>query len=91
LRIAFGIFSSIGGPASLSLIRDMFPVDKRSIANAIYSTSGYFGMAASSLSGLLIEAKGWRIDYMVAGVIGMGAGLAGYIAIEQPRRGAFDK
>jgi MFS family permease len=81
LRIAFGIFSSIGGPASLSLIRDMFPVEKRSIANAIYSTSAYFGMAASSLSGLLIESNGWRFDYMVAGVIGLCTGATGYFAI----------
>ena len=48
-------------------------------------------MAASSLSGLLIESEGWRFDYMVTGVIGLGIGLSGYLLIQQPRRGAFDK
>lgn len=82
MRIAFGLFSSVGNPASLSLIRDMFPEDKRSFANAIFSTNVYFGMAASSLSGLLIENSGWRFDYMVAGVIGVGAGIVGYFGLQ---------
>jgi MFS family permease len=56
MRIMFGIFSSVNNPASLSLIRDMFPEEKHSTANAIYASSVYFGMSASSLSGLFIKS-----------------------------------
>jgi MFS family permease len=91
MRVMFGIFSSVVNPASLSLIRDMFPEEKHSTANAIFSTNVYFGMAASSLSGLLIKTNGWRFDYTVAGLLGMAAGGIGYFALLQPKRGAFDK
>jgi MFS family permease len=81
MRILFGLFSAVGNPASLSLIRDLFPEDKHSTANAIFSTSVYFGMAASSLSGLLIESNGWRFDYTVTGGLGVAVGLFGYFGL----------
>ena len=91
MRILLGIFSAVSNPASLSLIRDMFPESRQSTANAIFSTSLYFGTSAGSLSVLLIKANGWRFDYTVAGSLGIAIGLVGYFGIQRPNRGIFDK
>jgi ACS family D-galactonate transporter-like MFS transporter len=86
MRVCFGILTSALNPASLSLIRDYFPENKRSQANAWFNSATYIGGAVASFSQYIIRDHGWRADYLSAGLFGSLAGLIGLAAIKQPVR-----
>lgn len=60
MRISFGFMSSVLNPAALSLIRDYFPENKRSQANAWFNSGTYLGGAIASFSQFIIRSQGWR-------------------------------
>ena len=74
-RVLLGVFSSTDKAPALSLIRDFFPPNRRSIVNSIYSSSSYFGACLSSLSVIFIKNYGWREDYKITGGIGILLGV----------------
>jgi len=55
LRVALGLFCSVGYPAGYGLIADYFPPSYRSTANALESSGSYVGAAVASLSILAIK------------------------------------
>lgn len=44
----------------------------------------------SSLTVLMISGVGWRWSFRIIGIIGVAAGIIGFIIIREPVRGAFD-
>lgn len=88
-RVILGITCSICNPAAYSLIRDMFPPNRRATANSIYSSGIYIGNAISSLCISLIKSFGWRQDFIIPGYIGIIFGIFGLTFLIEPKRGHF--
>lgn len=75
-RMGMGFFHSLSGPASLSMIGDLFPPHERARANGIYTFGIYLGGGLSSISLLMAQSMGWRAASMVIALVGgLGAAL----------------
>ena len=90
-RMMLGFFEAFCGPPAYSLIADYFPPEIRTTAIAIYNLGIYIGNALSSLIVILIEAFGWRLAYMITGVIGIFFALLCIIFVVDPIRGRFEQ
>ena len=90
-RVALGITQATCNPAAYSLIRDMFPPNRRATANSIYSSGIYVGNAISSLCISLIKDFGWRQDFIIPGYVGVVFGVCGLLFLREPERGHFSQ
>jgi len=90
-RVALGVIQSTCNPAAYSMIRDMFPPNRRATANSIYSSGIYVGNAISSLCISLIKVYGWRQDFIIPGYIGIVFGICGILFLKEPERGYFSQ
>ena len=86
MRVLFGIISACCYAPSVSLIRDYFPYEKRSLANSIFSSYFYIGAAISSLSTFLIKDYGWRTTYDIISIFGVSVGVTCLAVLYEPRR-----
>jgi predicted MFS family arabinose efflux permease len=79
------------GPANLSIIADLFPLNRRATAigiNLIGASTGVFlGMY---LGGLLAEHYGWRATFVIFGIPGLIVASLYWLTVPEPRRGAMD-
>lgn len=60
MRMFFGLFSAFSSPICYSLIADFFPPEKRTFANALFTSASFLGIALSSMANDLIALIGWR-------------------------------
>lgn len=90
-RAGLGAAESGGNPASLSIISDVFPPERRSSAIGIYKIGVPLGiLMASALVGWIASAHGWRAAFFVAGVPGFIVAASLYFFVQEPRRGGMD-
>ena len=85
-RIGVGVGEAGCTPAAHSLIADMAPPEKRASAISFYS----LGIPIGSLLGMLIgglvaDAYGWRMAFMVAGLPGIALAVVVYLVLRDPR------
>ena len=59
MRVLQGAISSTIDPVAFSMIPDLFPADKRSIANTFMASAGLFAEGVGSFSIIIIEKFGW--------------------------------
>lgn len=59
MRVLQGGISSVMDPLAFSMVKDMFPMEKRIIANSLIASSGKLAEGIASLSILLISFMGW--------------------------------
>ena len=85
--IFYGILSAVLNPTALSLIRDYFPPNKRSQANAWYATVIYLGGAMAALSNFSTCFFGWKNSYNIAGGLGLVIGALGLTFLKEPKAG----
>ena len=90
-RALIGVGESSLSPNALSMLSDVYPQTKRSLATAIY----YLGIPLGVGFGFLIASilgpiVGWRVIFISLGLIGVIVGLFVYFMIE-PERGAYDQ
>jgi len=89
-RAFLGIGEAGYAPASLSLIGDYFPKEKRGRMLSIWSTGNLFGTAIGlALGGPIADKLGWRWAFYIVGIPGLLAAFFIWRVIE-PQRGAFD-
>ncbi len=89
-RAFLGIGEAGYAPASLSLIGDYFPKERRGRMLSIWSTGNLFGTAIGlALGGPIADKLGWRWAFYIVGIPGLLAAFFIWRAIE-PQRGAFD-
>lgn len=68
-RIWTGIGEAGTGPASQSMISDLYPTGERARAQAVYATGSNLGiLVAFALGGLVATHFGWRAAFLLAGV-----------------------
>jgi len=90
MRFLHGAISSAINPLSFSIIADIFPPEKRSMANSLLSSASYCGIALSSMTILLIQKFGWRFSYGCMGGLGLVGAAAITFLMKNPKRGQFD-
>lgn len=73
-RIGVGVGEAGTGPASHSLIADLYPLERRATAMGIFAMGPHLGILMGFLVGGFVgEAFGWRAPFLVAGLAGGGA------------------
>ncbi len=87
-RIGVGVGEAGSGPASHSIIADLYPLEERTRAMAIYSTGIHIGGSLGGLFGGLIAFYwGWREALMVVGIPGLMIALLLRLTVKEPVRG----
>lgn len=90
-RIGVGVGEAGGSPPSHSMISDLFAVNQRGTALAIYSLGVPLGTALGSLVGGEVGgAWGWRVAFYVLGVPGLLLAVYFAFAFKEPPRGHVD-
>ncbi|MDB5511367.1 MAG: transporter [Enterovirga sp.] len=70
-RVVMGAGEATSYPAANRLIRQAVPPKSRGVATAIFNSGAYAGPAFGSiLIGWLISLFGWRIAFVIAGLVG---------------------
>jgi MFS family permease len=90
-RIGVAVGEAGAGPASQSIVADLFPPKDRAWPMAILAAGPNFGIMAGFLAGALLnEAFGWRVAFIAVGVPGIAMALIVLLAMPEPRRGLAD-
>jgi len=83
-RVGQAFSHAFSGPASLSMIADLFPTEERAKANSIYSFGIYVGGGLSSLSLLMATHFGWRFSAFVISAISLVGAIVLLLTCEEP-------
>ncbi len=90
-RMGVAVGESVGGPASHSMIADIFPPRERAFAIAVYTTGINLGILAGYLlGGWINEYFGWRAAFLAIGLPGVLAALVLRATVQEPQRGRHD-
>ena len=91
-RMAVGVGEAGTGPASYSMISDLFEKARRSTAMAVYAIGGNAGLLAGfALGGYLATQYGWRTAFLTIGAPGLVVAALVYLTVREPARGQSDK
>jgi predicted MFS family arabinose efflux permease len=90
-RLGVGAGEAGSGPASHSLISDLFPPERRGRALALLGAGGYVGGSFGWLAGGWLESiVGWRRAFLWIGLPGVLLGLLIRATLREPPRGQMD-
>ncbi len=88
-RAAEGLGETFYFPASMSLLGDYHGRDTRSRAMGLHQTSVYVGtIGGGFFAGLIGQHYGWRLSFVVFGVLGIVLGFVLHAFLIEPPRGA---
>src|SRR5215813_9808160 len=90
VRLGVGSVEVVYGPASVSLIGDLFPASRRAKALSVFMIGLPLGIALSFLGSSLLEHRfGWRFTFYVAALPGVFCSVL-VLLIWEPVRGAAE-
>ena len=90
-RILVGVGEAAGAAPAQALLSDYFPADKRATALSIFQGGVYWGsMLGLVVGGLLVDAIGWRMTFVVVGTPGLLIALVVRLTVREPIRGQFE-
>jgi MFS transporter, Spinster family, sphingosine-1-phosphate transporter len=90
-RVMVGCGEAAAIAPSQSMVSDLFPVNRRGAAMSFLAMGTAAGGAlAPVLGGILQNALGWRMTFMVVGLAGLPLALLLMMAVREPRRGMSD-
>lgn len=90
-RAAVGAAEAGGGPASMSLISDLYgPKERARAFGVLYLGSGLGAAGAAIVGGWVAREFGWRHALIAAGVPGLLIALALFLLVGEPARGASE-
>ena len=90
-RIGVGVGEAGGGPASHSLITDIFPAERRASALSIYALGFPLGSLIGAVAGgAMAQVWGWRTAFLIVGPPGILLALIVMFTIREPARGQSD-
>jgi predicted MFS family arabinose efflux permease len=88
-RVVTGVGEAGAGPASQSIISDLFAPEERAWAQSLYAAGSCVGvMVAFFCGGWIAEYHGWRTAFLAAGAPGIVLAVLLTVTIREPRRGA---
>ena len=86
-RVGVGVGEAGSGPASQSIIADLYPPEQRTAAMAIYSWGIHFGSMFGALAGgWIAQFHGWRMAFMIVGLPGLLIALLVRFTMREPPR-----
>jgi predicted MFS family arabinose efflux permease len=87
-RVVTGVGEAGAGPASQSIISDLFMPKERAWAQSLYAAGSCVGvMVAFFCGGWIAEYHGWRTAFLAAGAPGLVLAVLLAATIREPRRG----
>jgi predicted MFS family arabinose efflux permease len=87
-RIGVGIGEASTGPASHSLLSDLFSPARRATAISVYTMGGHFGVLVGMVAGgWLNDQFGWRMALVALGLPGLAAAALFGLTMREPERG----
>jgi MFS family permease len=89
MRMLHGCMNSATNPLSFALISDYFPISQRATANSMIQAGNYMGVAAGSMTILLISSFGWKMAYGIMAIVGTLFGLGTMALVKEPERGRY--
>ncbi len=90
-RVGVGVGEAGGSPPAHSIISDIFPPERRAGALSFYSMGVNIGVLFGFLfGGLLNDAFGWRVAFVVVGLPGIIIALLVRFTLAEPIRGLAD-
>ncbi|MES2058406.1 MAG: MFS transporter [Pseudomonadota bacterium] len=90
-RIGVGVGEAGSSPPSHSIIADLYPVEKRASAMAIYSLGVVLGGGfGTMIGGWLASQYGWRVAIIAIGVPGILLAVLVRLFVVEPKRGLSD-
>lgn len=90
-RMAVGFGEAGGVPPSYAIITDTYPPGKRAAALGIFNLGPAIGAAIGVAFGAAVaERFGWRVPFIVIGIVGVITALLVWLFIREPERGATD-
>jgi MFS family permease len=90
-RAAEGLGETFYFPSSMSLISDYHGRNTRSRAMGLHQTSVYVGtIGGGFFAGLIGQHYGWRLSFIVFGLLGILLGVILHLCIKEPVRGAAE-
>lgn len=85
-RVGVAIAESGTGPPSHSIIADLYPVERRSVAMAAFAVGSNIGLLlAFAIGGWVGQLWGWRTAFLVAGLIGLLFAVPALMLLREPR------
>jgi MFS family permease len=89
-RLLLGLGESVTMPLSARAVREWAPVRERAFAQALVHSGLPVGTAvASVVVGATIGALGWRIAFVLSGLLGLGWAVVWYALFRQPDRSGW--
>ena len=89
-RVGVGMGEAASGPASQSLISDYFRRGELGRAMGFLTIGATLGTAGGMMAGgLLAEAYGWRMAFLLFGIPGIIVGLILFFTVREPIRGRY--
>lgn len=90
-RMTVAIGEAGGMAPSVSMIADLYPKSRRSLAISLYLMGPHVGLIiAMALGGWIAQEYGWRYAFIFFGLPGVILGLLLWLLVKEPVRGAFD-
>src|SRR5210317_2483976 len=90
-RLGVGVGEAGGVAPAYSLISDYFPSHQRSRALGIYAFAIPIGSALGMLiGGVLTNLIGWRLTFIVVGILGLAIVPLFKLTVKEPKRGRYD-
>lgn len=90
-RMVVGFGEAGGVPPSYAIITDTYPPGRRAAALGIFNLGPAIGAAAGVAFGAAIAARyGWRMPFIVIGIIGIVTAVLVKLLVREPERGATD-
>jgi len=86
-RMVVGIGEAGTNPASQSMIADLYPMQRRSAAMAIFAAGPHLGMLIGfAIGGVLGQLLGWRQAFVAAGCLSLAVTLLARVSLREPER-----
>ncbi|HSW16814.1 MAG TPA: MFS transporter [Ramlibacter sp.] len=90
-RMSVAIGEAGGMAPSISLVSDLYPPRRRSLAISLFMTGPHIGVLVGlALGGWIAQRYGWRATFLAFGAPGIVFALLVWLLVREPRRGAFD-
>jgi MFS family permease len=90
-RVGVGVGEAAGSPATVSVISDYFPRERRASAMAIYSLAVPLGaFLGGRVGGYVAFHWGWRAAFLIVGLPGVVLALLQWLTLRDPPRGQND-
>jgi MFS family permease len=87
MRVGVAVGEAGAAPPALSILSDMFPIHQRGRVMAVYTAFAYGGFLCGFLfGGLIAQAFGWRVAFVVAGIPGLIISLLVVLFVREPVR-----